>query len=304
MANTKKSVFDGLTAATIQEISAPLGDSILQSLEGAFIEEAVLRNAGTIDSKVISYKDTEPVRLADSAEVVAEFAEIPTAEVIGAGNKFAQSEKIALGVRISQEMLRQRGDYQLSEQVAALQNEIIVRSARQFKTALDNADVNTLAAATAWTDSNANPVFDILDAVEQIEDANIAGANFGFAADSIVMHKSAYSKLLRSDAVQKFYIGNLASENPLYKGTQPNTVAGLTVHTSSFIPKDEVYVLSSNNAGFYADYQPLITTDLYSENGDNGFGGSNQAWRLDTFRDRVVVINGAKAVTKITGIAG
>lgn len=299
---TYNSAFDTLDLRTLVENPSTIQEYITGSLQGAFLEEAVFTNAGETSSQIISYYETMPARLADDAENVAEFAEIPTAELVRGEKKFVEAKKLAQGVRISREMIKQNSTELLQSQITALQNEIIAGSANQLTEAIEEANVNTIASAKPWSEQDATPVRDIIGARTLVSSAAYDGHKFGFNADSLIVSQAALDNLLLSDDAQRFYIGNVASENPIYRGTQPARFNGLNIHVSSFIPDNTAYVLQSGVAGFYRDFEPFQTTDLYAENGDNGFGGSNQSFRIDAFRSRAIAVKAPKAITKITGI--
>lgn len=54
-------------------------------------------------------------------------------------------------------------------------------------------------------------------------------------------------------------------------------------------------------AGFISDTDPLTVTPLYSESGENGYGGSRQSWRMDAFRKRIIAIDNPQSVVKVSG---
>lgn len=299
---TYNSAFDALDLRTLVDNPTSIREYIEGSLQGAFLEEAVLTNAGQTTSTVVSYRETMPARLADKAEYVAEFAEFPTSELIRSEEKTVHAKKLGQSVDISREMIKQNSTELLQSQITALQNEIIAGSANQFTEAVEEANINTIASAKPWSEQDATPVRDIIGAKTLVSSASFEGHKFGFNPDSIVVSQSALDNLLLSDDAQRFYIGNVASENPIYRGTQPARFNGLNIHVSSFIPDGVAYVLQSGAAGFYRDFDPFQTSPLYARNGDNGYGGSNQTFRIDAFRTRAIAINSPKAITKITGI--
>lgn len=302
MATTYNSAFDALNVRDLVENPSTIREYIEGSLQGAFLEEAVFTNAGPTTSSRIPYYETMPARLADKAEKVAEYAEIPTSELIRGEEKIARAEKLGQGVRISREMIIQNSTELLQSQITALQNEIIAGSANQLTEAIEEANVNTIASAKPWSEQDATPVRDIIGARTLVSSAAYDGHKFGFNADSLIVSQAALDNLLLSDDAQRFYIGNVANENPIYRGTQPARFNGLSIHVSSFIPDGTAYVLQSGVAGFYRDFIPFGTSDLYAENGDNGKGGSNQSFRIDADRSRAIAVKAPKAITKITGI--
>lgn len=302
MATTYNSAFDNLDLRTLVENPSSIQEYIEGSLQGAFLEEAVFTNAGPTNSEYIPYYETMPARLADNAEYVAEFAEFPSSELIRGEQKSVMAKKLGQSINISREMIKQNSTELLQSQITALQNEIIAGSAAQFTEAVEEANINTLASTKPWSEQDATPVRDIIGARTLVSSAAYEGHKYGFNADSLVISQAALDNLLLSDDAQRFYIGNVANENPIYRGTQPARFNGLNIHVSSFIPDDVAYVLQSGVAGFYRDFDTFQTSDLYARNGDNGYGGSNQTFSIDAFRTRAIAVKAPKSITKITGI--
>ena len=211
---TYNSAFADLSIHEVVENSAPIVDYLRNSMQGVFLEEAVLRNAGTTTSPVIEYNDDAPGFLADNAEVVAEFAQIPTSDLITGETKIAKARKIAEGIRISREMIKSNSVEKLNAQVIALQNNIIKASAQQFISALDNADTNSIAASTPWTEQGSTPIRDIFSGKALISGANVNGNKYGYSAKALIISQAGLDSLLVSEDVQRFYVGNAALQAP------------------------------------------------------------------------------------------
>ncbi|MBM4577751.1 hypothetical protein GS452_08635 [Rhodococcus hoagii] len=127
--------------------------------------------------------------------------------------------------------------------------------------------------------------------------------NFGYSPNAILAHPRAITTLIRNDKIQSKYIGDLASENPLYKGTMTQTICGLTGSAVAVDGPDEGHVLETGVAGFYSDTYPLQMTPVYEEGGNSGAGGPTMSWRSDAFRKRILGVDNPGAVFTITGIS-
>lgn len=292
---------------TVEQVVADptwLAERTLENLDGAFLEEALFRNGGTNDG-VVAYREAASPFLNDDAEEVAEFAEIPISNPNVGKARSLVGVKTALGIRISREMRRENKIDQVSLQQTALQNTMMKNGVEATLAAFRNADVSELAVTGSWEQADNDPLRDILNAKRMVNSAkpDDAGKNekFGYSANAIIASESALDLLIWNERVQRLYNGNAAIENPIYKGITPGVLSGLRVITSPFLADDELYIMQTGVAGFISDTDPLTVTPLYSESGENGYGGSRQSWRMDAFRKRIIAVDNPKAVVKVSG---
>ena len=292
---------------TVEQVVADptwLAERTLENLDGAFLEEALFRNGGTNDG-VVAYREAASPFLNDDAEEVAEFAEIPISNPNVGKARSLVGVKTALGIRVSREMRRENKIDQVSLQQTALQNTMMKNGVDATLAAFRNADVSELAVTGSWEQADNDPLRDILNAKRMVNSAKPEGAGknekFGYSANAIIASESALDLLIWNERVQRLYNGNAAVENPIYKGITPGVLSGLRVITSPFLADDELYIMQTGVAGFISDTDPLTVTPLYSESGENGYGGSRQSWRMDAFRKRIIAVDNPKAVVKVSG---
>ena len=292
---------------TVEQVVADptwLAERTLENLDGAFLEEALFRNGGTNDG-VVAYREAASPFLNDDAEEVAEFAEIPISNPNVGKARSLVGVKTALGIRVSREMRRENKIDQVSLQQTALQNTMMKNGVDATLAAFRNADVSELAVTGSWEQADNDPLRDILNAKRMVNSAKPEGAGknekFGYSANAIIASESALDLLIWNERVQRLYNGNAAVENPIYKGITPGVLSGLRVITSPFLADDELYIMQTGVAGFISDTDPLTVTPLYSESGENGYGGSRQSWRMDAFRKRIIAVDNPKAVVKVNG---
>lgn len=300
--------FSGETLTVDAMIKDPtfIGEQIKADLDGAFLEEALFRNAGPNDG-IVAYSEAVSPFLNDDAEVVAEYAEIPISNMEFGKVKSLIGHKTALGVSISLEQRRFNKLDPVAQQVEALKNTMVRTSVRASLSAFDNANVPTLNVGTKWEEPTANPLGDIRAAKRMISQAKPEGEDtslFGYKPDTLVIAESTLEAALEHESAQKFFIGNMAAENPIFKGITPSILSQLRIVTSSWLEEDEIYVMEAGKAGFFSDSIPLDTTPLYSPHGENGYGGATQSWRVDAFRTRIIAVDNPKAVVKIEGALG
>ena len=295
---------DMLTVEQVVSDPTWLAERTLENLDGAFLEEALFRNGGTNDG-VVAYREAASPFLNDDAEEVAEFAEIPISNPnIGKAHSLV-GVKTAQGIRISREMRRENKIDQVSTQQTALQNTMMKNGVDATLAAFRYAEIPELAVTASWEQAENDPLRDILNGKRMVNSAKPDGAGknekFGYSANAIVASESALDLLIWNERVQRLYNGNAAVENPLYKGVLPAKIGPLRVIASPFLADDELYIMQTGVAGFISDTDPLTVTPLYSESGENGYGGSRQSWRMDAFRKRIIAVDNPKAVVKVTG---
>lgn len=292
---------------TVEQVVADptwLAERTLENLDGAFLEEALFRNGGTNDG-VVAYREAASPFLNDDAEEVAEFAEIPISNPNVGKARSLVGVKTALGIRISREMRRENKIDQVSLQQTALQNTMMKNGVEATLAAFERANIPEMAVTTSWEADAANPLKDINLAKRMINSAKPEGARpnekFGYSANAIIASETAIDLLTENERVQRLYNGNAAVENPLYKGVLPAKIGPLRLITSPWLADDEMYVMQTGVAGFISDTDPLTVTPLYSESGENGYGGSRQSWRMDAFRKRIIAIDNPQSVVKVSG---
>ncbi|MDO5534157.1 MAG: hypothetical protein Q4F65_05860 [Propionibacteriaceae bacterium] len=296
---------DNLIVSDIIKDPSWLPERILTNLDRAFLEEALFRNGGTNDG-VVAYREAAAQFLNDDAAEVAEFGEIPVSDLNIGKAKTLVGIKTALAVRVSREMIRENKIDMVSRQTTALQNTMVKSGVDASLAAFDAADVPELAATAGWEDDAANPVRDILAAKRMVNTAkapNRDDALMGYRATTLLVAPGVMDLALWHESTQKFYNGNAAVENPLYLGVTPQTLAGLRVVESVWLPEGTAWVMESGTAGFISDTDPLTVSPLYEEGGQSGHGGPRQSWRTDAFRKRIIAVDNPGAVVKITGIA-
>lgn len=304
MPNAVTGAFSGETITVDAMVADPtfIPSTIREDMDRSFLTEAIFRDGGP-NNGVVAYAEAVAPFLADEAEQVAEYAEIPLSTLQVGKYKSVIGIKTALGVSVSLEQRRFNKIDQVSQQVTALKNTMTRTDVRACLEAFTKAGVEKLQV-TPWEDPKADPLKDIRSAKRMIREAKPADAKdqkFGYHPDTLVISESVLEAALDHENTQKFFHATPAEDNPIFKGILPQSLVDLQIVTSSWLEEDEIYVMESGTAGFFSDGIPLTVSDLYSPSGDNGYGGSTQSWRLDAFRHRVIAVDNPKAVVKITG---
>lgn len=255
----------------------------------------------------VMWQDPASMFLEDDAEEIAEFGEIPVSSPELGGVHTAVATTIGTAIRISYQMRKNNRIDLVQLSTNAASNTMIRNNVRAAMDAFRAANVPTQQVSTKWDATNSNPMNDLTDAIMKIQDAKPddapdEGMQFNYNPDVIVASRSTLTLLRNHEKVQKFFVGDIAHENPAYTGATEFAIGGLNFVASRWMPNGEAYVLERGTAGFYSDADPLTATPLYQEGGESGAGGPRRTWRSDFWRQTVYAVDNPKAVVHLKGI--
>ena len=305
MPNTVTGAFSGQTITVDALVKDPtyIRNHILEDLDKSFLEEALFRNGGPNDGIVAFTEATAPFML-DDDETVAEYGEIPLTTWNDGKIRSLIGTKTALGFEISREQRKFNKIDRVNQGVTNLKNTMTRSSVNASLAAFESANVPVFNVTKSWEADDANPLADLRAAKRMISQAKTddeRGALFGYKPNTLVISEAALDSALFHDSTLRFFNGNAALDNPVFKGITNQILSNLRIVTSSWLEEETIIVLESGTVGFYSDADPLTVTDLYSPNGENGYGGSTQSWRVDAFRNRIIAVDNPKAAVRIEG---
>lgn len=259
---------------------------IFTMMDQEFLADAILRQAGPLQSGSIEYFTNTPFYADTDAVKRAEFAEVHVAATsLGTPNVTFVDER-ALAILVSDEMKRRMRIDPVNVQLQQVKNTMVKAWDDAFIAAVQQYVTNTVVGSD-WTVNDPATVNsirrDIVAAMKLIATAKAPGQNtsFGFKADTMVIGNGAQFDIIRQDDFNKPYIGNIASENLLYTGKLPNKILGLDVLVSRQLADTTVIVLQRKVCGFIADELPLQATALYRDE-------PRKTWRADVQRASAV----------------
>lgn len=303
------SVNDGnqITVADIKGNPLWIPTKVVEMLDGAFIEDFFLRDAGPNINGLVGFRQSRPVYLDAEIADLVEFEEIPVAAGQRGVPMIAVGTRKGLGVRVSKDMIDEGNIMEVQDQITQLVNTFIRSRARALRALLENPAIPTIPAGAAWDTANGRPRRDIANAMEEVASAQVSGVvdaedEFGFTADGIGMSSSLTPVLLDNDNFASVYDkDSLVSEDIRYNGKLPRKILGLDAAAARYWPKNKVLVAQRKILGFRSDTRPLQSTELYPEgNGPNG--GPTESWRSDTTAKRVMGLDQPLAACWITGV--
>ncbi|QRP20921.1 hypothetical protein [Corynebacterium macginleyi] len=315
MAELITSAYDGpkLTVNEMLEDPTFIPQRVVDGMQGQFLEDLFFRQAES-NKGVVAFREAAGQYLADNAEEIAEFGEIPVSAPELGQLRAAYGIKSGEAIRISYEMKNENKVDQVNRHIRALEKTMIRHGIQATLGVFKSAKVQELQVSSPWT--GGDPVKDVFDAVEMVQSAHEDGdlnRQFDYEPNTILLHPASYTKLVRNEQMQKYYIGNAALDNPIFLDQNGDSIFGglrntelfgtLRVATSRLIEQGTAYVFEAQGVGFKSDTMPLTATPMYSEGGDTQLGGPTMSWRSDLVRKRAIAVDNPKAIVKLTGIA-
>lgn len=309
------SAYDGpkLTVSEMLEDPTFIPQRVVDGMQGQFLEDLFFRQAES-NKGVVAFREAAGQYLADDAEEIAEFGEIPVSVPELGPLRAAYGIKSGEAIRISYEMRNENKVDQVNRHIQALEKTMIRHGIQATLGVFKSAKVQELQVSSQWT--GGDPVKDVFDAVELVQSAHEdddLNRQFDYEPNTILLHPASYTKLVRNEQMQKYYIGNAALDNPIFLDQNGDSIFGglrntelfgtLRVATSRLIEKGTAYVFEAQGVGFKSDTMPLTATPMYSEGGDTQLGGPTMSWRSDLVRKRAIAVDNPKAIVKLTGIA-
>lgn len=309
------SAYDGpnLTVSEMLEDPTFIPQRVVDGMQGQFLEDLFFRQAES-NKGVVAFREAAGQYLADDAEEIAEFGEIPVSAPELGPLRAAYGIKSGEAIRISYEMRNENKVDQVNRHIQALEKTMIRHGIQATLGVFKSAKVQELQVSSQWT--GGDPVKDVFDAVELVQSAHEdddLNRQFDYEPNTILLHPASYTKLVRNEQMQKYYIGNAALDNPIFLDQNGDSIFGglrntelfgtLRVATSRLIEQGTAYVFEAQGVGFKSDTMPLTATPMYSEGGDSQLGGPTMSWRSDLVRKRAIAVDNPKAIVKLTGIA-
>lgn len=304
---TISSVWDDFKELTVEEMLADfdfLPEALNDLLEGEEAFKLFFRTV-TAKSNVYGYREASPDYLNKDMGSVSEFGEIPVADPeSGKEMRYSQIKKFALGLRVAWEQKQDNDVDAVAKELRARANTIRRQNAREALAALNAAPIQELPVLTAWNDGG-NAADSLLDAQELILGAeDDKGRPFEYVPKRLWINPVGASTMLRNKPIQDFYIGSLASENPLFKGLAgtPLIFENIEVIKDYTVPKDTAYLGSEVDAGFMAEREPAWASAFLPEDGTDERGGARQSFRSNFTHRRGWGVDHPKSIVKLTGL--
>ena len=288
---------------------------VIAGVKDNLIADILLRKGPAAPGGAVQYQEQVAFSSARAAEIIAEFAEIPTTQSDISMPQVAATQKRGLGLYISKEM-ETRNDVGRVNMEMSVTKDAMIRAWNQvFFLAVYRASMLTMNASRqatgGWTSDvvpstgltpTAGIRKDIANAQYLMANQQIQGAvgndRYGIVPDTLVCHPSLMPILLDSEEVNKVFMNSPATTlSPRYQLVYPTKFGNLDIVQSWEILPNHVLVLKRGNLGFISDEWPLSGSPME-------YDQSRQAYATYFTRRAVVAIDTPKAAVLINGVQG
>jgi len=288
---------------------------VIAAVKDNLIADLLLRKGPAAPGGAVQYQEQVAFASARSAEIIAEFGEIPTTQGDMTMPVVAATQKRGLGLKISKEM-ETRNDVGRVQMEMGLVRDAMIRSWNAvFFLAVYRASVLTMNASRqatgGWTtdvvpSAGLTPTAgirkDIANAQDLMANQQIQGAvgndRYGLIPDTMIVHPSLMPILLDSEEVNKVFMNSPATTiSPRYQLAYPTKFGTLDIVQSWEILPNHVMVLKRGNLGFISDEWPLSgsPTQYHEE---------EQSYNTYFTRRALNAIDTPKACVLINGVQG
>jgi hypothetical protein len=288
---------------------------VVQAVKDNLIADLLLRQGPSAPGGAVQYAEQVAFSSARSAEIIAEFGEIPTTQSDISMPVVAATQKRGLGLKVSKEM-ETRNDVGRVAQEVALARDAMIRSWNQvFFLAVYRASVLTMNASRqatgGWTvdvvpSAGLTPTAsirkDLANAAYLMANQQIQGAvgndRYGFQPDTMVVHPSLMPFLLDSEEVNKVFANSPATTiSPRYTMSYPTKFGNLDIVQSWEILPNHCLVAKRNTLGFISEEWPLAGSPMiYTER--------EQTYNTYFTRRALNAIDTPKSCVLINGVQG
>ena len=267
-----------------------------QMLDKQFIADALLRQAPGAPGGVVKFYEDESLFSKDNIEIVGEYGEIPVIQGQDGTPRAVFTRKGAGALMISEEM-RTRNDIDLvNKRLRQIRNTFVRFWDDMFMSAIFASTMPTHAVPLAWTDTSAKIRYDLAKSGEVVlGQTDVNGNEFAFQPDTLVVNPLRASAMSYNDDVAKVFQGNIANENPIYRGDLGREVGGYRILKSWRVPATKALLIERKTIGFISDERAQRTTPMYELR-------ERESHRSDTSRMSAVGIDAPKAGVILTGI--
>lgn len=309
MADVINSAYDALAELSVQDLidTPELFERALEELlEGEQAYKMLFKQENTTE-EVVAYTEEDAPVLDTGLQAVAEFAEIPVADPVrDRVKKFAALEDYAVGIRISEKQRRKNRNGEVQRELVARARTIRRDNGLAALAALAEAGIAEFPVDTPWDQPDA----DIREDIGLVTDLILGATDrFGnphtYEPDVLWANPVTINRAKRNQTVKSDFLGDMASDNPLFKKVGQNPLIGgyLQVVPDISIPMGEAYIAAQQRVGVEAQDGGPITTPFYEEGGQSGIGGPRMTHRSDYVHNRALFVPAPKAIVRLTGLA-
>ena len=309
--------YDGPQWTVAQMLKAPtrVPGMVVQAIKNNLIADLLLRQGPGAPGGAVQWEEQVAFASARSAEIIAEFAEIPTTQSDMTMPVVAATQKRGLGLKISKEMETRNDVGRVAMEMGIVRDQMIRAWNAVFFLAVYRASILTMNASRqatgGWTvdvvpSAGLTPTAgirkDIANAQYLMANQQIQGAigndRYGFVPDTMVVHPSLMPILLDSEEVNKVFMNSPETDvSPRYTMRYPTKFGNLDIVQSWEILTNHALVLKRKTLGFISEEWPLSGSPME-------YDQSKQTYSTYFTRRALNAIDTPKSCVLINGVQG
>jgi len=288
---------------------------VVQAIKNNLIADLLLRQGPGAPGGAVQWEEQVAFASARSAEIIAEFAEIPTTQSDMTMPVVAATQKRGLGLKISKEMETRNDVGRVAMEMGIVRDQMIRAWNAVFFLAVYRASILTMNASRqatgGWTvdvvpSAGLTPTAgirkDIANAQYLMANQQIQGAigndRYGFVPDTMVVHPSLMPILLDSEEVNKVFMNSPETDvSPRYTMRYPTKFGNLDIVQSWEILTNHALVLKRKTLGFISEEWPLSGSPME-------YDQSKQTYSTYFTRRALNAIDTPKSCVLINGVQG
>lgn len=248
---------------------------VVQAVKDNLIADLLLRQGPSAPGGAVQYQEQVAFAAARSAEIIAEFGEIPTTQSDVSMPVVAATQKRGLGLKVSKEMETRNDTGRVAQEVALARDSMIRTWNQVFFLAVYRSGMLTMPTSKIATGGWMTDVVpsagltptagirkDIATAQYTMASQTIQGAvgndKYGFIPDTLVVNPALMPFLLDSEEVNKVFMNSPATTiSPRFTMAYPTKFGNLDIVQSWEILPNHAMVLKRKTLGFISEEWPL-----------------------------------------------
>lgn len=279
------------------------------------VRQLIFQEETTTDLAV-AWRQDVPAGSHDEIERLAEFAEAPVIDPTKAAEMLDKIDAYGVAARVSYEQTKNAGGRAVQREVNHLTRTIQMDDSAKGRAAINKAvgetdplkKIETLAFTTPVTDPTADVLGQINQANELIMSANVDGIQFGYVGNLLWLNPVTAARIRNHANIRDLYIGNMASENPMFKGDLASIAGQFQILEDPALPLEEGYLLQAGDVSgasigsefVWADGRPYLSS--FYPDGEPVRGGRTRSFRADYSKWHALGIRAPKAIVKLAGL--
>lgn len=256
-----------------------------------FLADAVLRGGYNAVGGSVHYTRSESIYAAGDPVSIEELAEYPITTIAGLTPIVERVKKYGFKAVISEEQVRWSALPEVDRMMTKMSNSMVRMVDGLFlNKVVNDPDIQTMAAAAAWTTTTSSVTRDIETAKAMIRELFE-----GLEGDTVIIPSAKIPALTANTTFGGAYVGTKAPDNPLFTGQLENLWGMNIMHTPHLPGNNIALLIDRGDIGGFADETPFDIRLLPFDEDIDGY------W-LKARRRLATFLQEPKGVVKITGI--